>query len=216
MFLQMYPLGLLLIISPQSSELRHCSQEILFSIASCLSWVRFTQLPDQLQGYHFSSQQAAAGSSSKVWFPENKCSTLYALQFSPSFLKFSGDSWSLVYSANFYENTMLVPAHLKPPKNEWDSHTLTSSNSVTTVLTWIIFNFESTSMDSTGVVWSRWHFSAMLSMAILMQPSISLCQEMTNNIWFSTGCQWWHYNYSPQQPFLVLSCTLSSSGKDRH
>lgn len=42
---------------------------------------------------------------------------------------------SLVYSANFYENTMLVPAHLKPPKNEWDSHTLTSSNSVTTVLT---------------------------------------------------------------------------------
>ena len=141
---------------------------------------------------------------------------LYALQFSPSFLRFSGDSWSLVYSANFYENMMLVPAHLKPQNDEWDSHTLTSSNSVTTVLTWIIFNFESTSMDSTGVVWSRWHFSAMLSMAILMQPSISLCQEMTNNIWFSTGGQWWHYNYSPQQPFLVLSCTLSSSGKDRH
>lgn len=51
------------------------------------------------------------------------------------FLRFSGDSWSLVYSANFHENTMLVPAHLKPQKDESDSHTLTSSNSVTTVLT---------------------------------------------------------------------------------
>lgn len=44
--------------------------------------------------------------------------------------------------------------------------------------TWITFNFESMSSVSRGIVRSRWHFSAMLSIDILIQPSNSLYREI--------------------------------------
>lgn len=51
--------------------------------------------------------------------------------------------------------------------------------------TWITFNFESMSSVSRGIVRSRWHFSAMLSIDILIQPSNSLYREIKMQTWWN-------------------------------